>query len=46
MSRRDVDMSHVFPLEPLFRRWPWLPMVLLLALFGLAGWIEQLEIAL
>lgn len=22
MNRRDVDCSHLFALEPLFRRWP------------------------
>lgn len=37
---RDVDCSHVFPLEPLFRRLPWLPFVLLLVLFGLAGQLD------
>jgi hypothetical protein len=26
----DQDLSHIFPLEPMFRRYPWLAVVLVL----------------
>lgn len=36
----DVDLSHVFPLERYFRRWPWLALVLVLAAFLLGAVLD------
>ncbi len=36
---RDVDCSHLFALEPLFRRWPRVTNALLLVAFSAPGWV-------
>ena len=36
---RDVDCSHLFALERVFRRWPRVTQELLLAAFSAPGWV-------
>lgn len=38
----DVDLSHIFPLEPLFRRHPWAPVVFVLCVFALGAVIDSI----
>lgn len=37
---RDVDLSHLFPLEPYFRRFPWLALVFVAAVYVLGALID------
>ena len=37
---RDVDLSHLFPLEPYFRRRPWLAFVFVLAVYLVGAVID------
>lgn len=34
------DLSHLFPLEPLFRRYPWLAVVLVLLAYVVGALID------
>jgi len=38
---RDVDLSHIFPLEPAFREFPATTWTCLAIVFGLMAWAVQ-----
>lgn len=41
VNRRDVDLSHIFPLERCFRRWPMTTWLCTAILFSAMAWAAQ-----